>query len=526
MGNSRLKNSALNLATGLMGRMLTIILNFAVRTIFIHCLDEAYLSVNGLYSNILTVLSLAELGFGSAMVYRMYEPMAKHDYKKVAELLSFYKRIYFVVGMTIVAMGLCVIPFMDDIIKDKPDVPCLTLYYIIFLLNSGLSYCFAACKGTLFSADQKEYIQTNVRNVVAIIQAVLQVLLLLLFRAYLCYLLIQLAGTICVNVCVAYLAKKRYPEVLSYKNRRLSGDEKLQLLKDTEALFLTKVGHVALNGTDNIIISAVVGVLWVGRLSNYTLICDSVTSVLCQITAAITGSLGNFFATEEKRAGYALFQRVEFLNFWFYGFSFIALVLLLDPFVQLWAGSRFVLGLPVSLAIAINFFVAGYMNTLWVFRSTLGLFKQGKFRPILVAVVNIVLSIVLGKYWGVFGVLIATFLSRASISLWYDPLILHKYGFGVSSKPFFVRYAKRIILLAVVLVIMLSIRKAVLFAGTTIPKFLLMMVITAVIPNAVFWIVYHHSDEYAYFQSIIKDRVLAPIRRKLHKCSTTSTPDR
>lgn len=192
MGNSRLKNSALNLATGLMGRMLTIILNFAVRTIFIHCLDEAYLSVNGLYSNILTVLSLAELGFGSAMVYRMYEPMAKHDYKKVAELLSFYKRIYFVVGMTIVAMGLCVIPFMDDIIKDKPDVPCLTLYYIIFLLNSGLSYCFAACKGTLFSADQKEYIQTNVRNVVAIIQAVLQVLLLLLFRAYLCYLLIQL----------------------------------------------------------------------------------------------------------------------------------------------------------------------------------------------------------------------------------------------------------------------------------------------------------------------------------------------
>lgn len=248
--------------------------------------------------------------------------------------------------------------------------------------------------------------------------------------------------------------------------------------------------------------------------------------MLCQITAAITGSLGNFFATEEKRAGYALFQRVEFLNFWLYGFSFIALVSLLDPFVQLWAGSRFVLGLPVSLAIAINFFVAGYMNTLWVFRSTLGLFKQGKFRPILVAAVNIVLSIVLGKYWGVFGVLIATFLSRASISLWYDPLILHKYGFGVSSKPFFVRYAKRIILLAVVLVIMLSIRKAVLFAGTNIPKFLLMMVITAVIPNAVFWIVYHHSDEYAYFQSIIKDRVLAPIRRKLHKCSTTSTPDR
>ena len=401
MGNSRLKNSALNLATGLLGRMLTIILNFAVRTIFIHCLDEAYLSVNGLYSNILTVLSLAELGFGSAMVYHMYEPMAKKNYQKVAELLYFYKKAYFAVGMAIVGIGVCIIPFMDVIIKDKPDVPWLTLYYIIFLLNSGLSYCFAACKGTLFLADQKEYVQTNARNTIAIIQTALQVLLLLLFRAYLSYLLIQLAGTLCVNAYVAHLAEKRYPEISKYKNDRLNGDEKRQLLKDTGALFLTKVGHVALNGTDNIIISAVVGVLWVGRLSNYTLICDSVTSVLCQITAAITGSLGNFFATEDKHAGYALFKKVEFLNFWLYGFSFIALVTLLDPFVQIWAGGRFVLGLPISIAIAINFFVAGYMNTLWVFRSTLGLFKQGKFRPILVAILNIVLSIVLGRLWGV-----------------------------------------------------------------------------------------------------------------------------
>lgn len=155
MGNSRLKNSALNLATGLLGRMLTIILNFAVRTIFIHCLDEAYLSVNGLYSNILTVLSLAELGFGSAMVYHMYEPMAKKNYQKVAELLYFYKKAYFAVGMAIVGIGVCIIPFMDVIIKDKPDVPWLTLYYIIFLLNSGLSYCFAALQGDTFFSRSK-----------------------------------------------------------------------------------------------------------------------------------------------------------------------------------------------------------------------------------------------------------------------------------------------------------------------------------------------------------------------------------
>ena len=516
MENSRLKNSALNFASGFLGRVLTILLNFVVRTIFIYCLNEAYLSVNGLYSNILTVLSLAELGFGSAMVYRMYAPVAVKDYQKTAALLQFYKKIYIIIGVVIFLLGLCVIPFMDYIIKDKPDISGLTLYYILFLVNTSISYWLSSYKASVLYADQKEYIKTNVQNTMAILQSGLQIVLLLLFRKYLLYLLIQLVGNIFLNLYVAHLVDKRYPEIQTYQGASLSAEERMQIRKDTEALVLSRFGHVALNGTDNIIISAVVGVLWVGRLSNYTLICDSVTSVLCQITAAITGSLGNFFATEDKHAGYALFKKVEFLNFWLYGFSFIALVTLLDPFVQIWAGGRFVLGLPISIAIAINFFVAGYMNTLWVFRSTLGLFKQGKFRPILVAILNIVLSIVLGRLWGVFGVLFATFLSRAAISLWYDPLILHRYGFEVSCKPFFARYFRRVLLLTAVLIAMLTIRHVVLSSATTVLRFAVMTMVTAIVPNAIFWLAYRRCEEYAYFRSIVKDHVIAPVRGKLH----------
>ena len=516
MENSRLKNSALNFASGFLGRVLTILLNFVVRTIFIYCLNEAYLSVNGLYSNILTVLSLAELGFGSAMVYRMYAPVAVKDYQKTAALLQFYKKIYIIIGVVIFLLGLCVIPFMDYIIKDKPDISGLTLYYILFLVNTSISYWFSSYKASVLYADQKEYIKTNVQNTMAILQSGLQIVLLLLFRKYLLYLLVQLVGNIFLNLYVAHLVDKRYPEIQTYQGASLSAEERVQIRKDTEALVLSRFGHVALNGTDNIIISAVVGVLWVGRLSNYTLICDSVTSVLCQITAAITGSLGNFFATEDKHAGYALFKKVEFLNFWLYGFSFIALVTLLDPFVQIWAGERFVLGLPISVAIAINFFVAGYMNTLWVFRSTIGLFKQGKFRPILVAILNIILSIFLGKLWGVFGVLFATFLSRAAISLWYDPLILHRYGFEVSCKPFFARYFRRVLLLTAILIVMLTIRYVVLSSATTVLRFAVMTMFTAIVPNAIFWLAYHRCEEYAYFRSIVKDRVIAPIQRKLH----------
>ena len=515
MENSRLKNSILNLATGLFGRVLTILLNFAVRTIFIHCLNEAYLGINGLYSNILTVLSLAELGFGTAMVYRMYAPVAEHNNDKTAALLQFYKRIYRIVGLVIFGIGLCLIPFLDTIIKDKPNVSGLTLYYVLFLFNTVVSYWFASYKGAVLAADQKEYVKTNVQNIASIIQASIQIVLLLVFRQYILYLLVQLCGNVFVNLYIAHIVDKRYPQIVSKKGVQLSREEERQLLNDSKALFFTRLGHVVLNGTDNIIISAVVGVLWVGRLSNYTLICDSVTSVLCQITSAITGSLGNFFATEARKAGHDIFKKIEFLNFWLYGVSFIALLILLDPFIRLWAGTRFVLGLPVCFAIALNFFAAGYMNTLWVFRSTLGLFKQGKYRPLIVAGVNIVLSIVLGMVWGVFGVLFATFLSRAAVSLWYDPIILHKYGFGVSAKPFFCEYAKRILLVALISILLLTVRKFIFFSGVTIFGFIIMTAVTAIVPNAVFWIAYHKKNEYLYFEDILKNRIIAPLKKRL-----------
>ena len=355
----------------------------------------------------------------------------------------------------------------------------------------------------------------NVPSVGVIVAAVLAAVLLL-FKIFYAYLSVQLVLMIVENIMLAEKANRLYPEIKGRNIKRLDKAERKDIFSGVRALLVYKIGSAIMNGTDNIIISAVVGVLWVGRLSNYTLICDSVTSVLCQITAAITGSLGNFFATEDKHAGYALFKKVEFLNFWLYGFSFIALVTLLDPFVQIWAGGRFVLGLPISIAIAINFFVAGYMNTLWVFRSTLGLFKQGKFRPILVAILNIVLSIVLGRLWGVFGVLFATFLSRAAISLWYDPLILHRYGFEVSCKPFFARCFRRVLLLTAVLIAMLTIRHVVLSSATTVLRFAIMTMVTAIVPNAIFWLAYRRCEEYTYFRSIVKDRVIAPVRGKLH----------
>lgn len=267
---------------------------------------------------------------------------------------------------------------------------------------------------------------------------------------------------------------------------------------------LTKLGHVILNSTDNIIISACVGVSWVGFLSNFSLLTDAVTGVLCAITSAISASLGNYFVEKTREESYSLFKKVEFVNSWLYGLSAVCLVTLLDPFVTLWLGEAFTLRESIIAALVLNFFVQGYMNTLWTFRSTLGLFTQGWFRPVIVAGINIVTSILLGIYFGVFGVLFATFISRAAVNLWYDPWIIHKYGFEKSVKPFLHMYFCRILEILSIIAVLAVIKYLLLGRTVTFIKFVLLMVITVAVSLSMFWLYSRKSDEYRYFAQMIR----------------------
>lgn len=292
--------------------------------------------------------------------------------------------------------------------------------------------------------------------------------------------------------------KKDYPYFAGVNKESLPIDDQKSIFRDVRALMLSKVSHVILNSSDSIIISAFVGINWVGILSNFHMIEEAITGILTQITGAITASIGNFFAKESNEDGYHLFCRVEFLNFWLYGFSSVALIVLLNPFVSLWIGKRFTLGQVIVTALVIRFFVAGYMNTLWTFRSTLGLFTQGKYRPLIVALINIILSIALGQCWGVAGVLGATSISRACVNLWYDPWLLHREGFKRPVAPYFKKTIVRILFLAVVTIGMMYISNIVFNEGVTIARFIIMTALTAVIPNAIFFVVFYRTDEMHY----------------------------
>lgn len=504
---SRTKNSLLNFFSGIVYRFLIMFTAFVVRTIFVRCLSEDYLGVNGLYSSILSMLSLAELGFGTAMVYSMYQPLATKDYEKLSQLIKLYKRVYIIVGWIVLFLGLCVVPFLDLFIKNKPDIEGLTFYYLLFLTDSVVSYWFFAYRNSILQADQKAYVLTVYQGLFTLVKSLIQIVILIVFRNFTLYLLTQIGCTIVQNILLSIRVKKMYPIFGRQYGSVLPEDEKKKIFADVKALMLSKVAHVCLNSTDSIIISTFVGLNWVGLLSNFHMISEAITGILTQLTGAISASLGNYFVKEDREDGYRLFCRVEFLNYWLYGFSTVAMLILLNPFVELWLGEHFVLSQSIIIAFVIRFFVAGFMNTLWTFRSTLGLFTQGKFRPLIVAFLNVILSVLLGQHWGVAGVLAATSISRACVNLWYDPWILHKFGFGKSARPFFEKYMLKILLLGIITGIMMIISSYVLASGITVLSFIIMFIITAIVPNSIFALAFHKSDEFKYFVTLITSRI-------------------
>ena len=499
----RIQKSARNMISGVLFRVVTIITAFIVRTVFIYCLGNDYLSVNGLYSGILSMLSLAELGFSTAMVYSMYKPLADKDYEKLGQLMNLYKKAYTIIGTVILVAGLMLVPFLDLLIKNKPDVPWLTFYYLLFLGDTVISYWFFAYRSSLLQADQRSSVISNYSSVFNLIKAATQIVVLVLFHNFTVYLLTQIICTMLQNIALAIKVKKDYPIFEIHNNSALPDAEKKKIFADVRALMIQKVSFRVLNTSDSLIISAFVGINWVGLISNYILLEESVVAVLSQIFGAITASMGNYFAKESKEDGYLLFQRLSFMNYWLYGFSTVALITLLSPFVKLWLGDDFVLAKTIVIALSARFFVEGYMNLMSSVRTTMGLFIQGKYFPLVVAAINIVLSISLSYPFGAAGVLAATPLSRCVINVWYMPFVIHRYGFQKEVEPFYMKMLFRMVLLLCITGIMQTISRFIFFNGITIFSFAIMVCLTAVIPNAIMLVIYRKTEEFQYFYFLV-----------------------
>ena len=453
---SRTINVIKNSVFGVISKFGVLILEFICRTVFIKTLGSEYLGLNGLFTNILTILSFAELGLGNAIIYNMYKPIADSDTNKVSQLLKLYKKSYNLIAIFIFVGGVLCIPFLNSIIGQAPNIKeNVIVIYILFLLQSITSY-FLTYRRSLISANQKEYMCSNADLFSEFVATILKMIVLLMFKNYILFLLIQISRNLIANTILYFKSKRMYPEIQEKNVENLPKDEVKNIFSNVKSLILYKVSSTINGGTDNVIIAKMVDLSTVGIASNYSTLISAVNQILHRIMLSFTAGIGNLNAKDSVENREKVFNTLTFIVTLIYGFCGIMLVVFLNPFVNLWIGPNYLLSVPVICALAFEFYVCGIQYAGYNYAITTGLFKKAKWGALTSSILNIILSIIMGYKWGVFGIFLATGLSRLCAQTWLDPYLVYKYEFKKSSKKYFSKIFYNFILVVINLIICYS----------------------------------------------------------------------
>lgn len=485
---SRLKNSIRNSAFGLFAEVTTLILGFIVRSVFVKCLAEDYLGVNGLFTNILQVLSFAELGIGNAIVFSLYKPIRDKDSLRIRQYVYFYKSAYKIIGFIVAILGLALVPFLNVIIVDKPDIPDnLIIIYLLYLANTVLSY-FLVWKRTFMTANQERYIGTVVEQIFTIVQVIVQIVLLYTTHNFILYLATMIVCNQVRNVIISHICSKRYPVVNEKPQVELTKDEKKSIFDNVKALMVYKLSGVVLGSTDNILIQAIINFRSVSLYSNYSMLITNFRLLANQLLNGITASVGDLNASEDNNAKEDVFFKLLFVSFWLYGLLCVGFAVTANSLIAAWLGDKFNLSWSIVMAIAFSFYVEGMQFAGFTYRTTMGLFKESVAAPVVSAIINIILSIVLGYKMGMAGIFIATGVSRLVTTTWVDGYLVFKKRLGKSPVRFYATYVAYFLFAAVVAVLLQAVLTLFDLYGWI--GFIKAVLITAIVYNGLFVLVF------------------------------------
>ena len=499
----RIQHAAKNIAFGYLGNITSTVLGFVLRTVFIMKLDATLLGVNALYTGVLTMLSLAELGIGTALNFSLYAPVANKDYEKIKSYMQFYKNAYRVIAGIVAGLGILLIPFLKFFIKNPGnyEITELTVYYLIFLFNTVSTY-FVAYKYSLVNAEQKNYIQTNVLTVTKLVTTILQIVVLLTTANFLFYLLTAAFVELVQKIYVSYYLNRRYPYLKDKNIIPLGKEERNEIVYKTKALVCHKVGDVARLQTDSIIITSFIQVSVAGILDNYTMVINSISNFVNIIFNSVISSFGNLIATESKEKQYEMFRVYRFVANWIYGLSAVGFFMLLSPLVYLWLGEEWMLGGSVIGFILIDYYFKGDRIVLSNFKTAAGVFEQDKYLALIQGVVNLIISIALVQKMGLAGIYIGTIVSGLIANV-TKPFIIYEVCFGKKAGEYFADSGKNFVVMGIVLAIILPLGNW-LLKEITFVSFFLVGISVVVIYNAVFLLAFGRTKEMGYLVGVVK----------------------
>ncbi len=502
----RVKSATRNITFGYVGQLATMIMSFILRKIFIMHLSETLLGVNSLYSNILSILNMAELGIGTALNFSLYGPVARGEKEKIKSYMKMYQRAYYFIAVVVAVIGIAISPFLRFLVKNPEGTTLrdLTIYYFIFLFNTVSSY-FVAYKYSLINAEQKNYIQTNIITITKVVTVFFQIIVVVVTENFYLFLITDAVIQLIQKIFVSRFLDNMYPYLREKDVKPLEQEESDAVWRKTKALVFHKVGDVARLQTDAIIISSFIEIAMAGVVDNYNLIISSVSNFVNIIFNSVISSFGNLIATESKEKQFSMFKVYRFFASWVYGFSCVGFMVLLTPLIRIWLGDAWILAPAAVYCILTDYYFKGDRIVLSNYKTAAGVFEQDKYLALIQGVVNLVVSIWLVQTpLGITGVYVGTIVSGLIANI-TKPIIIYKVCFDKSSLSYFADTLKYLCSLIFTLVVCSFISTRVL-ANLNIVTFIIMGIIITVVFNGAYLILYGRSQEFRYLFSKVKER--------------------
>ncbi len=507
---TRTQNAKRNIITSVINKLVIMLTNFVMRTVLIWYLGKVYLGLDSLFTSILQILSLTELGISSAMVYSMYKPLAENDTPAICALLKLYRTVYRYIALAMTVLGVAITPFLHIIVnKDLPDGLNLYTLYFINLGNTVLSYLMFAYRSALFTADQRYSINNNIYSIFKVGTTVLQIAAIILLRnqeylAYYFYCLALPLTTVLKNLFTYYLSKKMYPQ---YKCEGTVPKEEINGIKKRVAgMFLHKVSFVFRNSLDSIVISAFLGLASLGQYNSYYFIINAISGIMILVSNSVTASVGNSMVKETKQKNYADFKKIQLLYMWLTSWLTVCFAACLQPFIQLWLGKDMLFSDGIMAIFCIYFFSIHFSRVCHIYRDAAGLWWQDRYRPIVETVVNLTLNILLVKFIGVSGVMLSTIFCIVFIEGTWGTRILFKHYFtGEKQSTYMLKLFYTWALTAVSCVICYAIYKLTNLSG--IPAIIVYGIIATAVSNIIYAVGNRFLPEYKSAVSFAKKLV-------------------
>ena len=499
----RTKNSIMNSIASLISSLFNAILGIISQALFLKILNVEFLGINGLFTNIIAMLSIAELGVGNAIIVNLYKPLHENNIEKIKSLMHFYRKAYNIIAIVIMLLGIMLIPFLKYFVGEVTVQINITIVYLLFLISTASSYLLTYKRSILY-ADQKNYIIKIIEIIYLFVYNIAQIVVLYLTKNYYLYLVTRIICQVIENICISITANKKYKYLKDKNYKKLDKKTEKNIFGKVKALSIHKIASFIVNGTDDLIISSFLGIVPVGLYSNYYKIIINVKRVFTQIISSSSASVGNLLVEENKEKSFLIFKKIRFLNFWFTAFSSVCLLTAMQDFIVLWVGEEYLLSDFVLWVLIVNQYQKLMRYSYSVFKDSAGIWQEDKYIPILESILNIVFSILLLKVFGLAGVFMGTIISGLVLWCYSYPKFVYKKLFNRR----YLDYTKET-LGYIFMFIFISIIAYGLCSLITIPniiiKFILKIIISTIVANTLIVIKYHKTKEFKYFIQLIKN---------------------